>query len=503
MFSPPEPKRSKFSLPVVALFLFALGAGGGILYLFTSETSPSWLSYLLPSTSYAPSENERKATGNTRQASDDSPANFNPSVTSPTAVKEEDAPTLQPSYATPPPATSATRSPQKTDTPVPSPSYELSEPPSTSEVTAQPQLPSQDRADTDTQNNSPALPATQENDHASVITYGKAKPVDSNPSIVRGSISDGQGVVIPLPRPDGAAKTGTSPAKSPTADTPLPIPQITEITGPDAPPPSASGKDDSIVTFAAVDSLAKFLAENFWPVGTHALAGKKPITTATFKWANVQYGTQLPGFQLDGTDARQKRQTLLDYIFTPEMITKLYGAYAQRFFDAFDREARALVRGDNKKPLNAADLGDMYDVYAVVAQNLVETIYAYMYTPGVRSLVSDYSTAVTEAAKANKEFSARMAEGKGNDAEIGRRYQTAIRQRDSKRTALASTLRKHGAPQSMDEDSLAYIAQWIYRRGENAEASLTALAKVLHSGALSFRTIGTQYDEIAYSQGLR
>ena len=428
MFTPPQPQRPRFSLASAVLFLLVICAGAGLVHLFTADETPSWMSFLLPSTSYSPPEAEKREAGK--------PEN-NDEQTTPVAR---------------PPARDAATSPA---TPA-----KAVRPPSDTETTA-------DSAPSSPAPEGDAIPSSP------VITYGKAQQVDANSSVVRGQIPDAQ-AVSGLPSANMQAT------------------------------PAVSSKEDKVVPLALIQDMAKFLTTNFWPVGSHPLARDKAITTATVKWANIKYGNlQVQSFGVTGANAAAKRKSALDYVFTPATINVLYNTYAQRFFDVFDREARAQTKTPDKKPLDSAQLGDMYDVYAETSQGLVEAIYAYMYTPNVRELVAEYAEADLEASRAFKVFAAEVENGKGSNVEAARRHQLARLDRDQKRATLASALYQRGAPQSMDADSLAYLCQWLYRRGDNQNEMLTALATIIHTCALTFRSIGTQYDDLAYSQGLR
>ena len=428
MFTPPQPPRTRLSVASFVLLLLIIGAGAGLVYLFTVDETPSWMSFLLPSTSYRPSEAEKKEAGK--------PENNDKQTASVARAPSRNA------AASPPTPSKAVR------------------PPSATEATA---------------GSAPSSPASEgaEIPSSPVITYGKAQQADASSSVVRGQIPDAQGV------------SGLAPANMPAT-------------------PAGPTKSDKVVTPALIEDMARFLTTNFWPVGSHPLARDKAITTATVKWANIKYGNlQVQSFGATGANATAKRKGVLDYVFTPVTINLLYHTYAQHFFDAFDREARAQTKTPDKKPLDSAQLGDMYDVYAETSQGLVEAIYAYMYTPNIRELVAEYAEADVEASRAFKVFAAEVENGKGSNVEAARRHQLARLDRDQKRAALASALYQRGAPQSMDADSLAYLSQWLYRRGANQNEMLTALSTIIHTCALTFRSIGTQYDDLAYSQGLR
>lgn len=471
MFSPPQPPRSKPPFAALVLVFFVLLAGSGIVYMFTAESTPSWLSFLIPSSQYTPTERETNASKNARiQEEKEDGAQSVPSSATPARPPQpsetKEAASEKPTAIRPPSASEGGKASLQSNASAPETGSAISGTvPPLSASSPAPEAPVAGES------GEVAEPGA----HHPVITYGKAKPINgTDSSMVRGSIPEGQ-------NPPGLAQP------------------VQAAAGMKQPPAESPAKEDSVVPLSLIDDMAKFLASNFWPVGTHPMAKDKAISTASLKWANIKYGSQLQGFSVDHSKPAVERQRVLKYVFTPAMIDTLYKLYGAHFFTRLDEEARAQLRGDANLPLDSAQLGDMYDLYAVAAQGIVESIYAYMLTPDVRSLVAAYAKASSDAVGAYRAFSTNMKQKPGNDLDSARRYQASILEREQKREALVSALRRNGAPEDMDADSLAYTAQWLYRRGEGAEESLKALASVLHACALNFRTIGNRYDAMAYS----
>jgi hypothetical protein len=134
----------------------------------------------------------------------------------------------------------------------------------------------------------------------------------------------------------------------------------------------------------------------------------------------------------------------------------------------------------------------MFGIYSGLAQSLAEAVRAYADTPRIRPLVAAYAQASTEAADAFTAYAESREHG-SDSAKTSQAYQSALRRREQTKDALASAVRQGGAKQGLDAESLAYTAQWLYRRGENAAATLAVLAEILEDCALRMSAIQQEY----------
>ena len=302
------------------------------------------------------------------------------------------------------------------------------------------------------------------------IVYGKASPLNTRGSAVRGDIPESQS-------PPASITAYREGAEGPGETLPMPP------------------REDTVVPVTFVDDLAAFLAENYWPEGTHPLARGKGVTTASLKLANLKYGSQLHGLNAPSDNSTAQRQQVLQYVFLPSMLQGLYALYSPRFVQALDQQAHLQTRGDSETPLTEAQIGEMYGLYATQVKGLADTIKAYSQQPEARKLVSAYDRASSGASEAYRRFT----EGKETDSgELvnASRYQEAVIQREQAREDLANALRSEGSVKGLDSDTLVYTAQWLYRRGEGQEQTFRALAAVLEACASKLRASQTRYGEI-------
>lgn len=466
MTSSDTPKETKF--PVVFILLLALVAalGGGLAYWAVSDTTPAWVSFLLPSSPYdtgarATAEPEQEATQDQTAEPAQSPepggASLpeNDALSVATPAGPESPPEPAPSAPDESAAEQAAAS-RPGDSPM---GDALPEEPSpvTGDAGALSDAPSASPSSTgeEAQREGAASGAAQSGettngDPLPLIMYGKGKAVTEGATIVQGDIPKEQ------QPPDTTVLYGTGDAPESQS--------------------RASG-EDSIVSFAFIDDLASFLVENYWPEGTHPMARGHGITTAGIKWANMRYGTLLRGFVVNSDNGPQERERVLRYAFMPSMIQGLHRLYGKRFIDAVDQKARAQVREDGKTPLTTVQLAEMFDIYSGMARGLAGTVRSYRNTASMRTLVNAYTDAAAKAATAYQHFVESMHANAVDKAARAQAYQQAVMLREQQKEHLAAALRRGGPTRGLDADSVVHTALWLARRGE-AAATTDALASV-------------------------
>jgi hypothetical protein len=238
--------------------------------------------------------------------------------------------------------------------------------------------------------------------------------------------------------------------------------------------------EDSVIGMDFIRELAQFLADNYWPAGTHPRARRRGISTASVKWADVRFGAYLRGFAVNQRDIPRERARVLRYFFMPSMVKGLYELYSERFVDALAQEALSQKRGPDKRALSKSEIAEMYEVYGAMARGLAETVRAYADTPGARPLAKAYLDAAGHAEQVNQRLLAAIQTDAAEKHALTAQYRAAILQREERRESLIVTLRKRGTARRLDNDAMLYTALWLYRRGENSSnAAAKALADVL------------------------
>lgn len=262
-------------------------------------------------------------------------------------------------------------------------------------------------------------------------------------------------------------------------------------------PESASSPagEDAVVRPAFVGDVAAFLAQNYWPEGTHPAADKGGITTASLRWANLRYGAELRSLNGSQGDAHQARNAILNYVLNPGMIGRLYSLYADAFVTALSREAsaRSVEEKNVARFLTAAEKKEMFILYAAYAARVASALERYADNPGIAARVEAYADASAKVEEANKAYIESSVayessmEGQDKSAMTVARlkrdkdaatYQKRIRERESAHDALVAAMSRDGKVRRND-DTLVYVAFWSYRRGPNSAPGLRACAKAL------------------------
>lgn len=302
---------------------------------------------------------------------------------------------------------------------------------------------------------------------APIIEYGKGRPVSGRPSVSRGTV----------------------PARQRPVDTSSLYGRRNGLAG----SPGMPQGQDTVLSPALFDDLASFLVSNYWPAGTHPLALGRGITTADVKLANMRYGGHLQGFAVRSTDPLQERARILRYVYTPSMLRGLYGLYAERFFSALERNAKEQESDHSGASLSDRQRSEMFGIYKALAGDIATLVLAYSTTPGIRDMISSFTLSSTEAASAYEHFAEGMHTNAADRAERARAYQAAIKKRERASSDIAAALRKKGSARSLDNDSVVYVALWLYRRGGEDSASLKALADILSDCSARLARLETQY----------
>ena len=304
--------------------------------------------------------------------------------------------------------------------------------PETRDAGAPPPVPQHDAARSPSGSETRVGQSAPEKAGPEVVRYGRAHPVDGQPSVARGRI-------------ERSAPVGPA-------------------------------GDDPVVGDAFVRDLAVFLADNYWPRGAHPLARTKGISTAGLRWANMRYGAGLTAFGIERDDPTSGRRRLLEYAFTPGMIRALYRLHAERFCAELEDAARA--RTTEKGPLNDSQRAELFSIYGDMAKGLAGCIRAYQRTPGVRALVASYADASDKAAEDFMHYAEAMSGPPVAKGKAAERYRLSVLKREQHKENLAAAMRRGGDTKGLDADSLVYAALWLHRRGEGRDAVFSAAAEV-------------------------
>ncbi len=255
---------------------------------------------------------------------------------------------------------------------------------------------------------------------------------------------------------------------------------------------------DAVVTIGFVNDLAMYLADNYWPRGSHVAAGSGPTSTAGISGINQRYGIELTGFSASRSrggkrDFFRERAMVLGYALTPSKINALTRLYADRFADQLAFMGKQQTRTINGKSerLDDAEVARMLRYYAHYGRALGAALLAYADSPEAPALLAG----LQRAEEANYEATVNMhearyafelAEEEGKRAAVQearallskseKGYRESMIGLQKSREAIATLISK-GEAETLDTESLVYTAAWAARRGPQAVPALRAAAE--------------------------
>lgn len=218
-------------------------------------------------------------------------------------------------------------------------------------------------------------------------------------------------------------------------------------------------QEDDTVTFAFIDNLAKYVVSRFKP----AENGKAPFTRTSFRDLNMHFGRNLDGIDVASKNPREARSQVLDYVFTPTALKTLYTLYADLFSEQL-REAVDNAADKFARPLDQADISDMYRVNAAELSHVGKIFKAIAADPDITNQTAKYIQSVRAVERANVLFQESLSESspKTIQSTASDRLKNAIQERERIRNVIINLVQANCANCS-DED-MFYISLWSYRR---------------------------------------
>jgi len=222
-------------------------------------------------------------------------------------------------------------------------------------------------------------------------------------------------------------------------------------------------REDNMVTFTFVESLADFMLHRFLPQNMQG----RPATLASTKSLNMYYGQDLDGFDVNSDDIRMARKTVLDYAFTPKMIRILYDLYTPvlmaHIVDTAATDEREYKNGDTveRRTLTNAETATMLRLNALQIEQTATAFRAIANDSSITELAGKYLGAAKAVERANLQLQNAMAD-ETNTSKPSLRLKQAIIQREQIKKSVISRLKK--ACSECPDSDLFYLAQWSYRR---------------------------------------
>ncbi len=247
-------------------------------------------------------------------------------------------------------------------------------------------------------------------------------------------------------------------------------------------------KEDNRVRADLVDDLAAFLVSRYKPAGNGQL-------NVSVKNLNNRYGQKVNKAETGG------RAGFLRYAFQPTMLNGLYGLYVNRFLVSLDSEAQGKNLDERqKRQLHTAIAGR-----ALMVATALDTIVASPDLTKLRKNFDDRTQAVVDISGQMTNTTFELNEMRERKAPrdqlaamqlrvdgLAAKYRRSLDERDTAQRQLVAALRK-GPGQSLDDDSLLFLAQWVTRRmneGGHAKSSVQSASNILRDLARRCAAIG-------------
>ncbi len=237
--------------------------------------------------------------------------------------------------------------------------------------------------------------------------------------------------------------------------------------------------EDSHIRLEIVEDMASFIVSRFRP------GPQSGTLNISVQALNQRYGAKLANV----VDGKGGRDALLRYAFHPSMLRGLYTLYADRLLEAINRDAAA-------KGLTAEQIRQLHMALAGRLVILAGALEGVASVPNLAAYLNEQD----KAAQVVVDINAQMAEAvfavdqlRENNAPesqistaqlrvdgLSARYRRSLEDRAASQRTLVAAIRQNGG-QSLDDDSLLFVAQWVGRR---LRADAQALASVQASAAI-------------------
>lgn len=263
--------------------------------------------------------------------------------------------------------------------------------------------------------------------------------------------------------------------------------------------------EDSVISLAVIEDLARRLVNSYYPAGTFSGANSGELLSLSLRTLNLHYATRTESY------FKKSRLDTLRYVLTPSMLEALYRLYAGKLIEDMKRIASSEPRelGGVTRVLKAAEQKEMFLAYAGLATGVAGVLEACVASHDISKRLDNYYQASTVAAARNVDYleSAQVREearrlggeklARANQVyeKAMLRYQQGVIVREQAKDELLSALRKYPHVRNLDDGNIIYTAAWINRRLADHSAdnrSLAAAAKVLNNLAARFKTAAGQ-----------
>jgi outer membrane murein-binding lipoprotein Lpp len=233
--------------------------------------------------------------------------------------------------------------------------------------------------------------------------------------------------------------------------------------------------EDKTVRPDFVEDLAAYIVSRYKP------GHNSGSLTLGVQGINQRYGAKMTGFSTEGRPAGN-RAGVLRYVFSPAMIQALYGLYVDRFL-------QALKRCSEEKSFTPEQTRQLFMAVSGRSVLLAGGLEGVANLPDLSGRLKKLDRAAQDAVNVNAEMMQvvfeldQLREDKAPQSSIeaaqsrvnalSARYRATLNEREAAQRVLLADIRKGGG-QSLDDDTLLFLAHWVERRLHDTTQSLAA-----------------------------
>jgi len=228
---------------------------------------------------------------------------------------------------------------------------------------------------------------------------------------------------------------------------------------------------DEVVRHDFVKDVGAYLVARYLPGGTKKNPGPQGRFDLNVKSVNIRYGVDFPGLNVDPADTLGARKIIFGHVLQGPTLDFLHAAYTPLFLDSLDETLRSTTHtlaSGQSVAVTEAQRAEMLTLLASRLRTVGRTVSVLARTDTVKPLVAKYLQDIDNVGQAHLAFWNLQGDKASPAArdEAGARIKTTIQTREISRQRLLQAIVSAADPQGLDASELIYLAQWIYRRGE-------------------------------------
>jgi hypothetical protein len=245
---------------------------------------------------------------------------------------------------------------------------------------------------------------------------------------------------------------------------------------------------DDIVRHDFVEDVSAYLVSRYLPAKTKDNPAAQGRFDLNVKSLNIRYGVDFNGLAVDPADTLGARKIVFTHVLNGPVLDFLHAAYTPLFLDSLERALQSVTHtlpSGQMAVVSEEQRREMLTLLAARLKAIGKTVSALARSDSIRPLVTKYLDDMESVSQAHLAFWNIPEDASVSvRSEASARIKTTIQTREISRQRLLQAIVSAANPQDMDAAELIYLAQWVYRRGQEDPG----LGNVARAGELLVRT---------------